>query len=123
LQQQRELVRVVPSDLCAEVDTNWYSVLCQFIGAEVLVLVADQTGTISHAGELLAVHRRLTGRRERSAVREHFSGPKLYRKGSDVPASEIGELLRPLADTLVFLCEAEIARKDQRRIATALSIA
>jgi hypothetical protein len=97
-QQQRELVRTVHNDLCVEVDTNWYSVPWRFIGAEVLVLVAEETVSISHAGELMAVHPRLMGRRQRSTLREHFSGLKLHQNGSEAPASETDELLRPLAE-------------------------
>jgi transposase len=97
-QRQRELIRVVHSDLCVEVDTNWYSVPWRFIGAEVLVLVTDETVAISHAGALLAVHPRLTGRRQRSTVREHFSGLKLYQASSEKAPSDTGELLRPLAE-------------------------
>lgn len=97
-QQQRELVRTVHNDLCVEVDTNWYSVPWRFIGIEVLVLVSGEKVSISHAGELLAVHPRLTGRRQRSALREHFSGLKLYQNASDAQAPESGELQRPLAE-------------------------
>ena len=97
-QQQRELVRVVHNDLCVEVDTNWYSVPWRFIGTEVLVLVGKETLSISHAGEILAVHPRLTGRRERSTLREHFSGLALYQSRSEAPAAGSSELLRPLAE-------------------------
>lgn len=97
-QQQRELVRVVHNDLCVEVDTNWYSVPWRFIGAEVLVRVRDETVTISHAGETLAVHARLMGRRERSALREHFNELKLHGAAGDPVSVPDGELQRPLAE-------------------------
>jgi DNA replication protein DnaC len=45
------------------------------------------------------------------------------RDGLDTLLDEAARRQLSLADTLVFLCEAEIARKDQRRIAMGLSIA
>jgi hypothetical protein len=39
------------------------------------------------------------------------------RDGLDTLLDEAARRQLSLADTLVFLCEAEIARKDQRRIA------
>lgn len=97
-QQSRELRRVVHNDLCVEVDTNYYSVPWRFIGEEMLVVVNDQEVKVSHAGALIATHRRLEGRRQRSVRREHFDSLRPHAlPGAEAP-HEPSELLRPLAE-------------------------
>lgn len=97
-EQQREMVRVVHNDLCVEVDTNWYSVPWRYIGKEVLVRVSSDTLTVSYADETLAVHPRLSGRKQRSVQKGHFGGLKLYAKESEKGEQAPGELQRPLDD-------------------------
>lgn len=73
-QQLRELTRVVHSDSCVQVDTNAYSVPWRFIRSEVTVLVGGGVVEILHAGERIAVHAELPGRRRRSFERAHLAG-------------------------------------------------
>jgi transposase len=97
-QQKRELRRVVHNDLCVEVDTNHYSVPWRLIGEEVLVLVSDESVAISHAGELVASHGRLQGRKQRVVLPQHFSGLRLQAKVSDGAEQTAAQLLRPLQE-------------------------
>lgn len=97
-QQNRELRRRVHTDLCIEVDTNCYSVPWRFIGEEVVAFVSPEEIRISHAGTVIARHPVLSGRKQRSVLKEHFDGLK----PQTLPRSEAvrltDELLRPLAD-------------------------
>lgn len=97
-QQKRELRRVVHNDLCVEVDTNHYSVPWRFIGEEVLVLVSQDSLRISHAGATIASHRRLTGRKQRSVLAEHFRGLRLHKETVAGAVEPSAELLRPLQE-------------------------
>jgi transposase len=97
-QQKRELKRVVHNDLCVEVDTNHYSVPWRLIGEEVLVVVSDESVVISYAGELIASHRRLQGRKERVVLPEHFSGLGLRTETVTSASETPAQLLRPLED-------------------------
>ena len=103
----RELIRVVQSDCCVEVDTNAYSVPWRLIGESVRVLVTAEVVRVNHAGREVAVHERRTGRRERARKAAHFdgvSGSAAARiqpptDGSPPPAiPPPGALLRPLAE-------------------------
>ena len=96
-QKTRELRRVVHNDLCVEVDTNHYSVPWRLIGEEVLVLVSEDTLTISYAGEVVAWHPRVQGRKERLVMPEHFSGLGFHTdQSAAVTAETTDELLRSL---------------------------
>lgn len=96
-QKTRELRRVVHNDLCVEVDTNHYSVPWRLIGEEVLVIVSDDTLTVSYAGGIVARHPRLKGRKERLLVPEHFTGLGLHvQQSPSVTAGSNNGLLRPL---------------------------
>ena len=64
--QLRELVRVVQSDACIELDTNRYSVPWRLIGATVTVLAGEDGIVVSHAGAEVARHEARRGRRERA---------------------------------------------------------
>lgn len=97
-QQKRELRRRVHTDLCIEVDTNYYSVPWRLIGEEVLVTVSPTELTISHAGEVVATHPRLEGTRQRSVLSAHFSGLKPYSLSEPTELPPSSELLRPLAE-------------------------
>ncbi len=90
--QVREVVRIVHSDLCVELDTNSYSVPWECIGQEVTVSVRDGVVSVRRAGTEIAVHREATGRKERVIDRRHYRG--LVFPGTH-PASP-GELARSL---------------------------
>jgi transposase len=97
--QLRELVRVVQSDACIELDTNRYSVPWRLIGATVTVLAGEDGIVVSHAGAEVARHEARRGRRERAIRPEHLdgivgTGGRTARTDATPPA----ELLRPLAE-------------------------
>jgi transposase len=100
--QARELVRVVQSDGCVELDTNRYSVPWRLIGAAVTVRVAEGEVVASQAGIEVARHGERRGRRERSVLAEHLEGivgvpwqrPARWAVAPPPPP----ELLRPLAE-------------------------
>lgn len=97
--QLRELVRVVQSDACIELDTNRYSVPWRLIGAMVTVLAGEDGIVVSHAGAEVARHDARRGRRERAIRPEHLDG--IVGVGGvprAVPAAPPPELLRPLAE-------------------------
>jgi len=92
--QVRELVRVVHTDLCVEVDTNSYSVPWEHIGKEVLVRVRAGTVAVYFSGVEIARHAELAGRRERSIHSGHYLGLAL----PGAPKASEGELSRPLSE-------------------------
>ena len=97
--QLRELVRVVQSDACIELDTNRYSVPWRLIGATVTVLAGGDGIVVSHGGAEVARHEARRGRRERAIRPEHLDG--IVGAGGvprAVPAAPPPELLRPLAE-------------------------
>jgi hypothetical protein len=72
---ERELVRVVHSDCCVEVEANWYSVQQALIRQRVSVLVRDQQVLIRHGGRIVARHERLQpGSRSRRVIEGHWEG-------------------------------------------------
>jgi hypothetical protein len=95
---KRELERVVHNDLCVEVDTNHYSVPWRFIGKSVLVRVSPLTVEISYAGRQIASHKRLSGRKGRSELREHYADLRIHRSDAQESEKRSDELLRPLAE-------------------------
>lgn len=105
-QQLRELQRKVGSDACVEVDTNAYSVPWHLIGSAVTVSVHGGRVEVFHAGERIAEHAELTGRRRRSIERRHLVGvvgvppaPVQDAPAPDAPPEpRTGELLRSLKD-------------------------
>ena len=97
-QQSRELRRRVHTDLCIEIDTNYYSVPWRFIGEEVLAVVTDERIVISHGGEVIAEHHVMSGRKRRTVLKEHFSGLKPHTPPRDEELLATNELLRPLAE-------------------------
>jgi hypothetical protein len=97
--QLRELMRVVQSDACIELDTNRYSVPWRLIGATVTVLAGEDGIVVSHGGAEVARHEARRGRRERAIRPEHLDG--IVGAGGvprAVPAAPPPELLRPLAE-------------------------
>ena len=102
----RELIRVVQSDCCVEIDTNAYSVPWRLIGESVRVLVTADAVRVNHAGREVAVHERRTGKRERAREAAHFDGVSGFAARIQPIADGIalpilpppGALLRPLAE-------------------------
>lgn len=97
--QLRELVRVVQSDACIELDTNRYSVPWRLIGATVTVLAGEEGIVVSHAGAEIARHETRRGRRERAVRPEHLDGiVGTGVRSTSRPPPAPPELLRPLAE-------------------------
>jgi transposase len=72
---ERELVRIVHSDCCVEVEANWYSAPQALIRQRVSVLVRDQQVLIRHGGRIVAEHRRQRpGSRSRQVIDGHWEG-------------------------------------------------
>jgi hypothetical protein len=72
---ERELVRIVHSDCCVEVEANWYSAPQALIRQRVSVLVRDQQVLIRHGGRIVARHERLQpGSRSRRVIEGHWEG-------------------------------------------------
>ena len=92
--RQRELVRVVHTDLCVEVDTNCYSVPWEHIGKEVTVRIGDGMVSVHHGETEIARHPESPGRRERVINQRHYFGIEL----PGAPKGQVGELARPLSD-------------------------
>ena len=96
----RELIRVVQSDCCVEIDTNAYSVPWRLIGESVRVLVTAETVRVNHAGCEVAVHERRTGKRERAREAAHFDGVGGFAARVQSAPEDVlpMALLRPLAE-------------------------
>jgi hypothetical protein len=92
--RQRELARVVHTDLCVEVDTNCYSVPWEHIGKEVTVRIGDGIVTVHHGETEIARHPESPGRRERIINHRHYFGIEL----PGAPKESVGELARPLSE-------------------------
>jgi transposase len=99
--QIREVVRVVHSDGCVEIDTNRYSVPWRLIGAAVTLRISAGEVVVSQAGVEIARHAEQLGRRGRAVLAEHLAGIvglQRYAAATVVPATPVPELLRPLAE-------------------------
>lgn len=89
---ERELVRIVHSDCCVEVEANWYSAPQALIRQRVSVLVRDQQVLIRHGGRIVAEHRRQRpGSRSRQVIDGHWDGL--------VPQRQRREAVRSLRNT------------------------
>jgi DNA replication protein DnaC len=118
--------------------------LLQLIGETVRVVVTSGRVSIWHGGQEVAVHPETAGRRQRLVEPAHFAGIAPVRPAplsATAPAS--AELLKltairdqldtllddaarrqlTLREALAFLCQREVARKDERRIDMATKIA
>lgn len=104
---EREVVRVVHNDACVEVESNWYSVPWKLIRCHVTVRVRDERVVILHAGEVVAQHPRLRGRRERQVEAGHWQGLVPQRpassdppapKGTPAPDSKLGRDMKTYQD-------------------------
>jgi transposase len=97
--QLRELIRVVQSDACIELDTNRYSVPWRLIGATVTVLAGEDGIVVSHGGAEVARHEARRGRRERAIRPEHLDGiVGIGGRTARTDAAPAAELLRPLVE-------------------------
>jgi hypothetical protein len=92
--QVRELSRVVHNDLCVEVDTNHYSVPWRYIGEQVTVRIQDRILSVFYAGEQIAHHPILRGRRQRRVDPQHLQGLSTLKPVVPV----VGQLQRSLAE-------------------------
>ena len=92
---EQELVRIVHTDCCVEVEANWYSAPQALIRQRVSVLVRDQQVLIRHGGRIVAEHRRLRpGSRSRQVIDGHWDGLVPQRQRQEAVAS-----LEPIAMT------------------------
>lgn len=97
--QVRDLVRRVQSDCCVEVDTNAYSAPWRLIGVAVRVVVAGGRISIQHAGQEIAAHPELAGRRQRLVEPAHFAGVSMVQTITPAEAPPpTADLLRPLQE-------------------------
>jgi len=72
---ERELVRIVHSDCCVEVEANWYSAPQVLIRQRVSVLVRDQQVLIRYGGRIVADHKRQRPcSRSRQVIDGHWEG-------------------------------------------------
>jgi hypothetical protein len=92
--QVRELSRVVHNDLCVEVDTNHYSVPWRYIGEQVIVRIQDHILSVFYAGQRIAYHPILRGRRRRRVDPQHLQGLSTLKPVVPV----VGQLQRSLAE-------------------------
>ena len=85
---EQELVRIVHSDCCVEVEANWYSAPQALIRQRVSVLVRDQQVLIRHGGRIVAEHGRLRpGSRSRQVIDGHWEGLVPQRQRQEAVAS------------------------------------
>lgn len=114
--QLRELVRVVQSDACIELDTNRYSVPWRLIGATVTVLAGGDGIVVSHAGAEVARHDAAARVRSLRAVRcfaEDTAAIHLRSHHEQTDFAALRADARQIgADTLVRLGEDAIVIED-----------
>lgn len=113
---EREVVRVVHNDACVEFESNWYSVPWALIRSRVTVRLRDERVVVLHAGEVVAQHPRLRGRRERHVDPAHWQGLVPQRHSEPAKASDVpdglgadSELTRSLQAYQDVLDAAEVA--------------
>jgi len=97
----KECQRVVHTDACIELDTNFYSVPWHLIRLEVTVQLSNTEVRIFHNAEEVARHPECIGTRQRSINPEHLKGIVGTNWCANMPVSNApkpGELLRPLAE-------------------------
>ena len=97
----RELIRVVQSDCCVEIDTNAYSVPWRLIGDSVRVLVTADAVRVNHAGREVAVHERRTGKRERAREASHFDGVSGFSARVQPASADVLPIAMPPPDALL----------------------
>jgi transposase len=106
---ERELVRIVHSDCCVEVEANWYSAPQALIRQRVSVLVADQQVLIRHGGRIVARHERLRpGSRSRRVIEGHWEGLLPQRQQREAARS-----LEPAAASREGVRELRVVRSSE----------
>ena len=125
---ERELVRIVHSDCCVEVEANWYSAPQALIRQRVSVLVRDQQVLIRHGGRigvptisgptgrpgnggvpLVARHERLRpGNRSRRVIEGHWEGLLPQRQQREAARS-----LEPAAASREGVRELRVVRSSE----------
>ena len=105
--QGREVRRVVQSDSCVEIDSNFYSVPWLLIKKTVAIRIQNQQIKIFDGEEEVACHPIRYGKRERSILQQHLTGivganwiEKDVNKTERLPVQTLqqAELLRPLSE-------------------------
>lgn len=105
--QGRELKRIVQSDACVEIDSNFYSVPWQLIKKPVIVHIEDKAVKIFDGDEEVACHGLCFGKRQRITLPQHLTGivgaswiEKQNNKIESLSSQTIqnSELLRPLSE-------------------------
>lgn len=103
--QNRELDRVVHTDACVEVDTNFYSVPWPLIKEHVTVQITDEEVKIFYSSKEVARHPLRAGERQRSINPRHLQGivgadwlQKQEGKETESPKVVTAEFLRPLSE-------------------------
>src|ERR1700738_2377173 len=101
--QIRECHRIVQTDACVEVDTNFYSVPLHLIKQSVTVQINDLEVKILHGVDEIARHPVLTGQRQREINPHHLKGivgieriKKENGRREEMPSPST--LLRPLTE-------------------------
>jgi transposase len=98
----REVRRLVHTDACIELDTNFYSVPWHLIKAEVNAQLSETEVRILYKDEEVALHPICIGERQRSINPQHLKGivgAKWGMKTLDITTQvKPAELLRPLAE-------------------------
>jgi transposase len=113
---ERELARIVHSDCCVEVETNWYSTPQALIRQRVSVLVRDQQVLIRHGGRIVARHERLQpGSRRRRVIEGHWEGL--------VPQRQRREAVSSLEPVMAAAADAERVPRMVRSSELARSLA
>lgn len=105
--QGRELKRVVQSDACVEVDSNFYSVPWQLIKRQVMIRIEGEEVKIFDNDEEIACHPMCYGKRQRVILPHHLTGiigsswtDRHFSRVETNPIQKIqsNELLRPLSE-------------------------
>ena len=96
--QIREVQRIVQTDACIELDSNFYSVPWNLIKEPVTVQLFDTEIRIFHHSEQIATHSISYGKRNRVVNREHLQGVISSPQAKLSPIEKMADLLRPLSE-------------------------
>lgn len=104
----RELDRVVHTDACVEVETNFYSVPWHLIKQRVVVQLTESEVVVLHGVNEVARHPICLGEKQRSIHPEHLKGiigtqlliknEQSLEKNQELAAIKLPEFLRPLSE-------------------------
>jgi transposase len=92
--QMKEVQRIVHSDACIEIDTNFYSVPWQLIKEQVTAQITDSEVIIFYGAEEVTRHTVARGKRARCCKPEHLDGII----GRVSLKEQSADFLRPLAE-------------------------